>query len=110
MSFANNAWKRVGTTPISSGKAISLSLVLHPTSERPYVAFVDGGNQNKAFVMTYLNSWNSVGSSLGLSSRGSTISLTELACGFHAPSDPSSEHPLLPICLPAAVHATRSGS
>ena len=53
MTFDGIAWSIVGSAGFSAGQADYISLVLHPTTGAPYVAYSDHANSQKATVMTF---------------------------------------------------------
>ena len=53
----------MGSAGFSAGAADWTSLAMHPTTGAPYVAYMDGGNSQKATVRTFDGSaWSTVGS------------------------------------------------
>ncbi|MCC5945458.1 MAG: choice-of-anchor D domain-containing protein, partial [Bernardetiaceae bacterium] len=55
-------WTNVGTPGFSAGGALNQSLVFHPTSNEPYLAYRDGANASKTTVMRFDGTnWVNVG-------------------------------------------------
>lgn len=56
-------WENVGSAGFSPGTAGNTMLVFNPSTNQPYVSFVDGANGNKATVMRFDGTnWVAVGS------------------------------------------------
>src|SRR3989338_8749339 len=83
MKYNGSSWVTVGNPVFSSGNAWFVSLGLD-SSNIPYVAFVDGANNNKATVMKYNKMWSETGTTGGMNSTGGGTSIVNDLTSDHS--------------------------